>query len=153
MNKRTSLVGTLVAVLAALVLNWAGLLPLSERGVTTPAPTATAPGPASPAPAATAARGEIAWSALPSEAHGVIRLIRDGGPFRYDKDGTVFQNRERLLPERDRGYYREYTVETPGEATRGARRIVAGGPRQQPEVLYYTGDHYRSFQRIREDRR
>ncbi|THF61597.1 ribonuclease domain-containing protein [Pseudothauera rhizosphaerae] len=83
---------------------------------------------------------------LPSEAHATLALIQAGGPFPYRQDGTVFQNRERLLPERPRGYYREYTVPTPGARDRGARRIVTGG--QPPEVFYYTTDHYRSFRPI-----
>lgn len=83
---------------------------------------------------------------LPPEAVEVLRLIAAGGPFPYRKDGSVFQNRERLLPRMPRGYYREYTVETPGSRDRGARRIVTGG--QPPEVFYYTADHYRSFRQI-----
>lgn len=83
---------------------------------------------------------------LPPEAVETLRLIRQGGPYPYRKDGTVFQNRERRLPMRDHGYYREYTVATPGSPDRGARRIVTGG--DPPEVFYYTGDHYRSFTRI-----
>lgn len=83
---------------------------------------------------------------LPPEAHATLALIQSGGPFPYRKDGSVFHNREGLLPERPRGYYREYTVPTPGARDRGARRIVAGG--QPPEVFYYTEDHYRSFRRI-----
>ena len=73
-------------------------------------------------------------------------LIRQGGPFRYEKDGTVFGNRERLLPNQTRGYYREYTVTTPGLSHRGARRIVCGGQQpRQPDACFYTGDHYNSF--------
>jgi guanyl-specific ribonuclease Sa len=86
---------------------------------------------------------------LPPEAVQTLRLIEAGGPFRYDRDGSVFQNREGLLPQRPRGYYREYTVPTPGSPDRGARRIVSGG--DPPQVLYYTDDHYRTFRRI-EDR-
>ena len=85
-------------------------------------------------------------SFLPPEAIATLALIERGGPFPYDRDGTTFQNRERLLPDRPRGYYREYTVETPGSRDRGARRIVAGG--QPPEVYYYTDDHYRSFRQL-----
>jgi ribonuclease T1 len=66
------------------------------------------------------------------------------------KDGIVFGNREQMLPRQPRGYYREYTVRTPGSSDRGARRIVCGGPRKAPEVCYYTDDHYASFRRIRE---
>lgn len=83
---------------------------------------------------------------LPAEAIETLALIQRGGPFPYRKDGTTFQNRERLLPAKPRGYYREYTVPTPGSRDRGARRIVAGG--NPPEVFYYTADHYRSFRQI-----
>lgn len=83
---------------------------------------------------------------LPPEAIETLALIQQGGPFPYRKDGTTFQNRERLLPTKPRGYYREYTVPTPGSRDRGARRIVSGG--NPPEVFYYTADHYRSFRQI-----
>lgn len=83
---------------------------------------------------------------LPPEAVATLEAIARGGPFRYDRDGSVFQNRERRLPDQPRGYYREYTVETPGSPDRGARRIVSGG--DPPEVYYYTDDHYRSFRRV-----
>lgn len=88
--------------------------------------------------------GEIEKKRLPREAIEVIALIRKGGPFPHERDGVVFGNRERLLPARERGWYREYTVRTPGERTRGARRIVAG----RDGTLYYSDDHYRSFKRI-----
>ena len=83
---------------------------------------------------------------LPPEALETLQLIERGGPFPHRQDGTVFQNRERLLPDRARGYYREYTVRTPGARDRGARRIVTGG--DPPEVFYYTADHYRSFRKL-----
>jgi ribonuclease T1 len=83
---------------------------------------------------------------LPVEARETLELIATRGPFPYDRDGTVFQNRERHLPERPEGYYREYTVPTPGERDRGARRIVTGG--DPPEVYYYTDDHYETFRRL-----
>ncbi len=89
---------------------------------------------------------EIRAADLPPEARQTIALIGQGGPFPYRKDGAVFGNRERLLPLRERGYYREYTVRTPGARDRGARRIVAG----RGGELYYTDDHYRSFKRILE---
>ena len=89
---------------------------------------------------------EIEKKQLPKEAIETIALIRKGGPFPYERDGVVFNNREKLLPARERGWYREYTVPTPGERARGARRIVAG----RDGTLYYTGDHYRSFRRILE---
>jgi ribonuclease T1 len=83
---------------------------------------------------------------LPPEAAATLQLIERGGPFPHRQDGTVFQNRERLLPQKPQGYYREYTVPTPGARDRGARRIVTGG--DPPEVFYYTDDHYRSFRVI-----
>lgn len=90
----------------------------------------------------------VALSQLPTAAAGTYQLIRQGGPFPYEKDGVVFGNRERLLPMHPRGYYREYTVKTPGSRNRGARRIVCGGPVRTPYACYYTGDHYASFKRI-----
>jgi len=91
----------------------------------------------------------ISVSELPREGQKTYQLIHEGGPFPYEKDGTVFGNRERLLPRKARGFYREYTVRTPGLSHRGARRIVCGGevPRA-PEVCYYTADHYASFRVI-----
>jgi len=89
---------------------------------------------------------EIAVAELPAEARETLQLIGRGGPFPYERDGTVFGNFEKLLPLRERGYYREYTVRTPGLKHRGARRIVAGNAGE----LYYTDDHYRSFRRVRE---
>lgn len=85
-------------------------------------------------------------SFLPTEAVATLDAIERGGPFRHDRDGSTFQNRERRLPEQPQGYYREYTVETPGSPDRGARRIVSGG--DPPEIYYYTDDHYRSFRRV-----
>jgi ribonuclease T1 len=93
-----------------------------------------------------AARAEVTISQLPPEARHTLALIRRGGPFPYAKDGSVFHNRERRLPLRPRGYYREYTVPTPGSRDRGARRIISGSGGD----YWYTGDHYRRFQRIRE---
>jgi ribonuclease T1 len=98
------------------------------------------------AAAAFSGAGEIEAKALPPEARETIALIRKGGPFPNRKDGSAFGNREGLLPGRERGYYREYTVRTPGSRDRGARRIVAG----RSGELYYTEDHYRSFKRILE---
>ncbi len=86
---------------------------------------------------------EHALAFLPPEAHRTLALIDRGGPFPHRQDGTVFQNRERLLPQQPRGHYREYTVDTPGLGHRGARRIVTGG--DPPAEWYYTADHYRSF--------
>ena len=83
---------------------------------------------------------------LPREAIDTLALIKKGGPFPHQRDGVVFGNREKNLPQRERGWYREYTVKTQGARDRGARRIVAG----QDGTLYYTDDHYRSFTRILE---
>ncbi|CCE23969.1 MULTISPECIES: ribonuclease domain-containing protein [Methylotuvimicrobium] len=80
---------------------------------------------------------------LPKEAYLTIRRIQQGGPHPYPQDDKTFFNRERHLPQKPRGYYREYTVDTPGLSHRGARRIVTGG--QPPQVWYYTDDHYNSF--------
>jgi ribonuclease T1 len=92
---------------------------------------------------------EIPLAQLPIEARETLALIQAGGPFPYPRDGAVFGNREGLLPKRDRDYYREYTVRTPGARDRGARRIVAGGCGEYACVEYfYTDDHYRSFRRI-----
>jgi len=93
---------------------------------------------------------EVALSSLPTQAQETYRLILSGGPFPYSKDGVVFGNRERQLPRQARGYYREYTVKTPGARDRGARRVICGGkPPTAPAVCYYTDDHYASFKRIR----
>jgi ribonuclease T1 len=89
---------------------------------------------------------EVALAQLPREARQTLEAIKRGGPFAFERDGVVFGNYERHLPPRERGYYREYTVPTPGQRSRGARRIVAGGPAE----YYYSDDHYRSFRRIRE---
>jgi ribonuclease T1 len=89
---------------------------------------------------------DVETATLPKEARETLALIRSGGPFPYQKDGSVFGNRESLLPKRERGYYREYTVRTPGARDRGARRIIAG----RGGEYYYTEDHYRTFRRIRQ---
>jgi len=97
-------------------------------------------------PAATQAQAATAGGLpvfLPPEARTTLALIARRGPYPHAQDGTVFGNREGLLPRRPRGYYHEYTVDTPGLGYRGARRIIAGG--QPPEIYYYTDDHYRSF--------
>lgn len=98
--------------------------------------------------------GEASVASLPPEAREVLARIHAGGPHPYRRDGVVFQNREHRLPDRPRGYYREFTVETPGSRDRGARRIIAGsgsgGDIQTSGEYYYTDDHYRSFRRIRE---
>ena len=93
---------------------------------------------------------EVAVGELPSEARETLARIHAGGPFPFERDGITFGNRERSLPLRNRGYYHEYTVVTPGLRTRGARRIICGGPRRAPDACWYTDDHYRTFRRIRE---
>ena len=91
----------------------------------------------------------VALATLPAEAQATERLIQTGGPFPYPKDGSVFGNRERQLPAQRRGYYREYTVTTPGARNRAAKRIVCGGYQvTTPQACYYTDDHYASFRRI-----
>lgn len=103
------------------------------------------------APSQQLVEATVSLQALPPEARDTHRLIYQGGPFPYAKDGTVFGNRERLLPKARRGFYREYTVPTRGASNRGARRIVCGGTApQRPDVCYYTQDHYASFRRIAE---
>ncbi|WP_369274279.1 ribonuclease domain-containing protein [Streptomyces sp. R11] len=94
---------------------------------------------------AAAAVGSICYNDLPSQAHDTLDLIEQGGPFPYEQDGTVFQNREGILPSQSTGYYHEYTVITPGSSNRGARRIVTGEENRED---YYTADHYESFDLI-----
>ena len=99
--------------------------------------------------ARTADAATVALAQLPEPARQTYQRVLSGGPFPYRKDGIEFGNRERRLPSKTKGYYREYTVETPGSADRGARRIVCGGPKPtEPETCYYTADHYTSFSRI-----
>ena len=126
----------------------------------TPTPTPGASSPSSTTPGSATARvpggpvsGEVdpttglRWVALdelPPEAGETLDLIRSGGPFPYGQDGARFENREGILPDRPSGSYAEYTVETPGSPDRGARRIVTG----DPDELFWTEDHYDSFERI-----
>lgn len=108
-----------------------------------------APAPASTtAPAGSASMGGDAALPpfLPPAARDTLALIARGGPYPHRQDGVVFGNYEHRLPERPRGYYHEYTVDTPGARTRGARRIITGGT--PPVAYYYTDDHYRSFRRF-----
>ncbi|WP_030667509.1 ribonuclease domain-containing protein [Streptomyces sp. NRRL B-1347] len=110
-------------------------------GVANAAPQA-APAVVGPAGYSVAAVGDICYSDLPPQAHDTLKLIAKNGPFPYPQDGTVFQNREGVLPKQSTGYYHEYTVKTAGSSNRGARRIVTGERNQED---YYTADHYRSF--------
>ena len=137
-----------LVVLALFAFGGTGFLgQLTES--TTPEATSTAepgPGAASGTPAAPAPPPPANPSGLPAEGRKILNLIRAGGPYRYSQDDQTFGNFERILPRRDRGYYREYTVPTPGEPDRGARRIVAGAGGDK----YYTDDHYESFKFIAE---
>ena len=88
----------------------------------------------------------VAVGELPAEARDTLRAIKQGGPFAFKRDGAVFNNFEQILPKRQRGYYHEYTVMTPGENNRGVRRIISG----ETSEYYYTADHYQTFKRILE---
>ncbi|MFZ6658919.1 ribonuclease domain-containing protein [Undibacterium sp. TJN19] len=92
----------------------------------------------------------IAVAELPKEAQATLKLIKQGGPFAYEKDGVVFGNYESRLPRQKRGYYHEYTVKTPRVRSRGPRRIISGADPQTSGEYYYTEDHYESFRRIKE---
>lgn len=124
------LIAGLMLLVAVQLLQRDGELTVPAPGNTTPAGTHTS-------------SSDPALAFLPRVAHTTLALIDRGGPFPHRQDGSVFQNRERLLPQRARGHYREYTVATPGLNHRGARRIVTGG--DPPREWYYTADHYRSF--------
>lgn len=135
----------LALLLSALLTTALGLFgvaaPAAQAASFTDPPTSVA------VTASTQDISECALADLPPEASETLDLIHTNGPFPYpDKDGTVFQNREGLLPDHPEGYYREYTVPTPGSDDRGARRLVGGGDEPtQPDDVYYTGDHYESF--------
>lgn len=140
MNRGAKTVGGVVTAVAVLVL-----LAFAYLNPSVSSPTASPP---CGTPTAAVADGDLAWvcvTHLPAEAQQTVALIDAGGPFPYDKDGSVFNNFEGLLPAQPRGYYREYTVPTPGERDRGARRIVTGDADRE---LFYTADHYASFVRV-----
>ncbi len=122
------------------------LPPIESTRVGTEAATPAPPPPPPASPASTAATNDGLPAFLPPEAHRTLDLIARGGPFPHRQDGSVFGNREGRLPSRQRGYYREYTVDTPGLNHRGARRIVTGG--RPPTEYYYTDDHYETFRRF-----
>ncbi|MCX4570079.1 ribonuclease domain-containing protein [Streptomyces albogriseolus] len=128
--------GAAAALLSVLLLGGGGALsaPVAQAAPALPVTASAAP--------SVLAVGDICFSDLPSEAHDTLDLIEQGGPFPFEQDGTVFQNREGILPGQETGYYHEYTVITPGSPTRGARRIVTGEEYQED---YYTADHYASF--------
>ncbi len=140
----------LLALLAALLSGCdAQALLNSDTAQTAPQPQATRPttrprSTPTPEVARIAGFAAVPLGELPPEASDTLQLIIDGGPFPYRQDGSTFQNRERLLPRQPQGYYREYTVETPGSDDRGARRLVVG---ERGEV-FYTEDHYDSFVQV-----
>ncbi|MER7517443.1 ribonuclease domain-containing protein [Streptomyces sp. NPDC126499] len=138
-----------LALLAGLSLLFAGLLAGCGGGPATETAPPTRTGTAAATTTVTAALPSsglptVRERDLPPEARETLALIRSGGPFPYARDGAVFSNFERILPRRERGYYREYTVRTPGERDRGARRIVTG----RSGETYYTDDHYQSFREV-----
>ena len=132
----------LVFVLVLLAVWW--LQPGRDKSVPPVAAPAVATAPAIAEVHESAAQALPAF--LPAEAHDTLALIARGGPYPHRQDDSVFGNRERRLPQKPRGYYREYTVETPGLGHRGARRIITGG--QPPLEYYYTDDHYDSFRQF-----
>lgn len=146
----TLLLGLAVAALAVFNLFIApgGTPPSGVQGTTTSAPAAAAPSSAGKVTGVPNVSGlfTIRESQLPAEGRRTLTLIRQGGPYPYTRDGVTFGNFERILPRKAGGYYKEYTVPTPGESDRGARRIVAG----QGGDKYYTADHYESFKFIAE---
>lgn len=157
-NRSIALLLTGLLAIAVFAFGGPGLLE-TLTGSTTPAasssaapvPGAPVPGPAEvPAPAVVPANPSglpaIKESQLPAEARTTLGAIRGGGPYRYSQDNKTFGNFERILPRQGSGYYREYTVPTPGESDRGARRIVTGSEGEK----YYTQDHYDSFKFIAE---
>lgn len=135
-----------LAGLALVVIAGALLLIPRATSVSTPAPVSgRCAVVAAVVPGASAGLPVQPMCALPDEAAQVWAQIAAGKKLRYETDGITFANRERLLPARPRGFYREYTVPTPGESDRGARRLVTGGDRGPAQELYYTDDHYTSF--------
>jgi ribonuclease T1 len=132
-------------ILAFFLAEWAGSAIPGCTPVSIPSAVNT-PAAISQTPLQQSQSGAVSLSSLPKEANDTLKLIKQGGPFPYSKDDTVFSNYEGLLPAKPAGYYHEYTVITPGSPDRGARRIVAGGPGE----YYYTRDHYLSFKRILE---
>ena len=136
-HRRVAIITTEPAVNAKLLKNWLIFLAALWFSCTVLAKGSLPP-------------GQIAVTDLPIEARHTLVLIKNGGPYPYGKDGTIFRNYERILPKRERGYYREFTVKTPGVRNRGARRIVSGGDPPSSGEYYYTDDHYATFKRIRE---
>ena len=133
------------AVVALLTFYFFGTTPADEPS-SPPATSSTSASTTASTSASPSSDGlpSVDLADLPPEAADTVQLIDDGGPYPYDQDDGVFGNFEGLLPDQPRGYYREYTVETPGSDDRGARRIVGGSQGE----LYWTADHYQSFERI-----
>ena len=138
---------SLARMLLGLVL--AGVVLAGCQAAPALAPPATSPAAAGTRTGSAADDGirDCAVATLPPEAREVVEDVEAGGPYEFPRnDGVTFGNREGLLPDEDPGYYREFTVRTPGASNRGARRIVTGGPDERdPEHWYYTDDHYESF--------
>lgn len=147
---RTTLRAAALACGTALLLTLTPACAKNSATLTGPAPTAS-PTAHAPSPTRQNKSGLPACqlSSLPAEAATTVNLIHRGGPFPYSRDGIVFGNFERRLPNQQRGYYHEYTVPTPGAKTRGTRRVITGGePPTNPPEFYYTGDHYETFCQI-----
>ncbi|HEY5887134.1 MAG TPA: ribonuclease domain-containing protein [Acidimicrobiales bacterium] len=145
MNRRTR--SRVVAVLLAgtLVLTLVGGLLSATSNQTGPGDDSSTQTTVTAAPVTQASDlPPIGLEELPVEAVETLQLVAQGGPFPYERDGVTFQNREGLLPEQPEGYYKEYTVPTPGESDRGARRLIVG----EGNEVYYTADHYESFQEL-----
>lgn len=146
MNRTVKAAGAVVTVVAVAVL--LALLYLQPGGSSPTTARSSAAAESASAASSLPSTDGLRWvrlSALPIEARQTVDLIDAGGPFPYPKDGSVFNNFEGKLAKRSKGYYREYTVPTPGERDRGARRIVTG---DRDRDLFYTGDHYESFVRV-----
>ena len=153
-----SAIGLVVLVVLVIVAGRFGIGPLTAEpstsstprimsGASTPCPCGSVAPPS--AGSSVDAETGLRWVSLddlPAEARRTVTLIEKGGPYPYSKDGATFGNRERVLPRQSSGYYREYTVKTPGESDRGARRIVTG---DKDRMFFWTDDHYETFQRIR----
>lgn len=140
-------IGRLLALAAVLVLVVGLGMVLSSTQEGPVSPPVPAGSTAASAPAVDGSGLEaVPASSLPPEARETLALFARGGPYPYSRDGAVFSNFERLLPRKPGGYYKEFTVRTPGESDRGARRIVVG----ESGDKYYTPDHYESFFHILE---
>jgi ribonuclease T1 len=145
MRSRTALaLLALVAIFAVVQLVSHSDNGSNDSGSSASPTTASQPG----TPSGGAEEVPVDGAAVTPEEHaaiaGVLELIDAGGPYPNRADGEVFENREQHLPQEPRGYYHSYTVPTPGSADRGARRIITG----RGGELFYTSDHYDSFDSI-----